>query len=77
MNKDEIFRKTEEVLMREPSVLVRVGKEGHLWIDGKVIIHDAVKKIHPNDLIQLEIALIRAIEDAESRTRDKENRFKK
>lgn len=67
------FKKIQDMVYSDPAVAVKVDREGHLWIDGQKVCHDFAKKLGP-EALKVEIAIMRAIDNAEARTLEKAKR---
>lgn len=52
---------------REPTVEIKVNLEGHLCIDGEVVLRNIDQRLGNHDALALEIRLMRAVEKAERR----------
>lgn len=70
---DKMFKTTEDYLHREWTVDIKVDNSGSLWIDGERVCFNFAAKLGP-EAIKVEVAMLKAIEKAEDRTKEKMRR---
>jgi hypothetical protein len=68
---DEEFRLTQEMLHKEPTVVIKIDLAGHLYIDGVLACHSFTKKLGNGEALRVEVMMMRAIDKAEERTIEK------